>query len=234
MKTEVKIVIVGVAFMFTAQCLWAQSFLQELAPKNSVPASPEASSITRFVDTPVDYKSGGVGIDIPLFELINEDIKVPISLKHSGMGIKIQEMASTAGLGWSLHAGGTITCVVNGRSGSGYYFNSGTQLTNYFSTNTDEFKHINEADPDIYSFSFLDKSGKFVLTTNNTAISVPRSDIQIRQNETTDSTFRIFDSQGNNYNFNEKEIQRTESTCPRGDWVKPTEGIQSSYVKYPP
>ncbi len=225
---KLKVALTIFSIMMTMQ-LMAQSFLQELAPKNSVPASPEATSITRFVDTPIDYKSGSVGIEIPLFELINEDIKIPISLKHSGSGIKVQEMASPAGLGWSLHAGGTITCVVNGREGSGAYFNTGTQMTNYFSTNSDQFKHANEADPDVYSFSFLDKSGKFVLTNSNTAISVPRSDLQIRKNETPDSTFRIFDSQGNTYYFNEKEVQRTESTCPRGDWVKPSEDINSSF-----
>lgn len=56
--------------------------------------------------------SGALSYSIPLFNLKSTDIEVPISLDYYSNGIKVDQVASWVGLGWSLNAGGCINRVM--------------------------------------------------------------------------------------------------------------------------
>jgi len=63
----------------------------------------------------VDLFTGTAQINIPLFTVDSRSLKVPVSVSYSGArGIKVQDYASSLGLGWQLKAGGAITRVVRG------------------------------------------------------------------------------------------------------------------------
>lgn len=80
----------------------------------SVPPSPNVSGIVRQASIQVGHYTGVAGTSIPLGELPGRDIMIPVSLNYHASGIKVQDVASSYGLGWNLQAGGAITRVVQG------------------------------------------------------------------------------------------------------------------------
>src|SRR5690242_6004533 len=76
--------------------------------KTFVPPSPDAASLGKYGDIPVGYHTGIPNISIPLYELKEGDVSLPISLSYHASGIRVAEVASWVGLGWTLNAGGVI------------------------------------------------------------------------------------------------------------------------------
>ncbi|MBX7125124.1 MAG: hypothetical protein K1X47_05490 [Cyclobacteriaceae bacterium] len=79
-----------------------------------VPPSPDASKLASYVETPVSYFTGQPTIEIPIYELKGKELSVPVKLSYKSGGIKVEEISSGIGLGWSLIAGGVITRTVFG------------------------------------------------------------------------------------------------------------------------
>ncbi len=87
----------------------------ELINVKSIPTAPNASSLGKFGDIPVDYSRGIPEITIPLHEVRSRSLSLPISLSYHAGGIKVDEQASWVGAGWALVAGGGITRVMKDR-----------------------------------------------------------------------------------------------------------------------
>lgn len=89
---------------------------QTYAPReySIIPPSPEVSSLINFYDVPVDYFHGLPDINLPLYELTQGEIKVPITIRYHGGGVKVEEMEGNLGLGWTLMAGDAISRTVHG------------------------------------------------------------------------------------------------------------------------
>lgn len=81
--------------------------------------SPEAASLGKYGDIPVSHHTGTANISIPIYTLSDGPLSIPISLSYHSSGIRVDEMASQVGLGWSLNAGGMITRSVNGAPDEG-------------------------------------------------------------------------------------------------------------------
>jgi YD repeat-containing protein len=79
-----------------------------------VPPAPNAASLGKYGDIPVSLASGIPSVSIPLYEIQEGDLSLPISLNYHASGVKVAETASWVGLGWSLNAGGMITRSVQG------------------------------------------------------------------------------------------------------------------------
>ncbi len=95
---------------------------------NVAPPTPDVAKLGQFGQYPVNYFTGLVNIDIPLYEIKAGDLTVPISLRYHTSGIKVTEKASWVGLGWSLEPGGTVSRTVMGLADelNGGYLNSTT------------------------------------------------------------------------------------------------------------
>lgn len=76
--------------------------------------TPNTYAFARYGDLPVDYSTGLPQINLPLTSISDRDIKVDVSLSYYASGIKVDQEASWVGLGWSLNAGGMITCQLRG------------------------------------------------------------------------------------------------------------------------
>jgi len=74
-----------------------------------LPANPEASALFKVSNVPIEYSSGAANIDIPIYTVKDGNISIPISITYNTSGIKVQDVAGVAGLGWNLNAGGMIT-----------------------------------------------------------------------------------------------------------------------------
>lgn len=76
---------------------------------NILPLSPQAASLARYGEYPVSHATGIPDITIPIYEIKLGDFTLPISISYHASGIKVDDVASTVGLGWTLNAGGAVT-----------------------------------------------------------------------------------------------------------------------------
>lgn len=94
------------------------------AVNNTAVVSPNTAALFRYVETPVSLYTGVPDITIPLYTIKEGDIEVPISISYHSGGIKVNDEASSVGLGWSLNTGGMVSHVMAGAndfSAYGYY-----------------------------------------------------------------------------------------------------------------
>ena len=87
---------------------------------NPVYPSPTASSLGKYADIPVSYHTGVPNISVPIYTVTEGDLSLPISISYHGAGIRVDEISSPIGLGWSLNAGGMISRTVHGGPDEGY------------------------------------------------------------------------------------------------------------------
>jgi hypothetical protein len=141
--------------------------------------SPTAASLGRFGDVPVSLYTGVPDITVPIFTLTGRTLSLPISLRYHAGGIRVEEIASWVGLGWTLEAGGVITRTARGRVDekfNGYYFTGNVWYDNAnwpTFTNDNVFSQVVagqiDGDPDQFFFSFAGRSGQFVMGPVNTS-----------------------------------------------------------------
>jgi hypothetical protein len=81
---------------------------------NYIPQSPITAAFTRYGEIPVDLSTGVTAINIPVYTLSEHGINIPVSISYHASGIKVSDIASPVGLGWTLNAGGVITRQVLG------------------------------------------------------------------------------------------------------------------------
>jgi YD repeat-containing protein len=81
---------------------------------NIIPPSPEAAALAKYADIPVSLYSGIPQIAIPLYELHERKLTLPITLSYHASGNKVENMAPRTGLGWSLLSEGVVTRTVRG------------------------------------------------------------------------------------------------------------------------
>lgn len=77
-----------------------------------LPPAPEAASAVRFVDVPFSHSQGLACLDIPVYTVKGRELSIPVSLSYASGGVKLDEVAGVAGLGWRLEAGGCVTRTV--------------------------------------------------------------------------------------------------------------------------
>ena len=149
------------------------------------PPSFNSAALIKYCDHPVGVSYGIPKIKFPIRTLINDDLFVPISLNYHAVGIKVEEEATWAGLGWYLDAGGVITRIIRGEndfgvvdekdnsSALGYPFEHIKPCLEDCSDNENDAFHQKvcdaeiDSDPDIFFFNILGMKGKFILTPDH-------------------------------------------------------------------
>lgn len=161
--------------------------------------TPNVAEMTRYVDRPVTYFNGSVGISVPLCEVSAGGITIPISLNYSSTGFRPSQEASWVGLGWSLSLNACISrsikCVddflefytrkEHSEFEHGYYGSAGLPTeddSNYLVkhvlqsgdafTATAEYADelITDTQPDIFYYSLWSGGDKFVITNDDKAV----------------------------------------------------------------
>ena len=78
------------------------------------PQSPNVAALGRYGEYPVSTYTGVPSITIPIYDIKAGSIEVPIRLNYHAAGIKVSDVTSWVGLGWSLSAGGSVSRSVVG------------------------------------------------------------------------------------------------------------------------
>ncbi|MCP9201292.1 hypothetical protein MKO06_15390 [Gramella sp. GC03-9] len=81
-----------------------------------IPPSPEAAAFAKFAETPVSHYTGLPNISVPFHSIDLDGMNIPIGLSYHARGIKVEEIASRVGIGWTLNAGGAVTRQTRGSS----------------------------------------------------------------------------------------------------------------------
>jgi len=163
----------------------------------AIPASPDAAALGKYGNIPVSANTGVPNISIPLYTIKSGDLSLPVSLSYHSGGNKMEEMASSVGLGWTLNAGGAITRTIRGKPDeSAYGFLNQTaaatinsELLNATSLPTQQQQTLDmllnetadgtiDSEPDIYSYNFGGYSGKFVMDGSGNIYVMPLQDIK--------------------------------------------------------
>lgn len=76
--------------------------------------SPNAAEIGQYGKVPVDYYHGIPSVSIPLMEFHAVGYTLPVYLSYNSDGFNPDRHPGWVGLGWSFHAGGSITRVTHG------------------------------------------------------------------------------------------------------------------------
>jgi len=182
-----------------------------------VPPSPNAASLGKYGDIPVGLYSGVPNINVPIWQITEGDLTIPISLSYYASGIKVEQDASWVGLGWSLNAGGVITRTVRGRPDEDAYLNRSYpkipgQLLNPQNTaasscdNWEATKYAYlvgkgsyDSEPDVFYFNFNGHSGKFVFDEDGGIHTIPYQKIKIVK--LTNLDWEITTDDGTRYRF---------------------------------
>ncbi|UIR55915.1 hypothetical protein LZQ00_16840 [Sphingobacterium sp. SRCM116780] len=219
-----KSLLITFVFLFISKITNAQNYLKDII-SNVTPLSPEASSIQKFGNLPINYSVGLPSISVPIFSYSNKELELEIGLNYSAGGIKVDEISSSIGIGWSLGAGGVISRMVRGTYDElvlDGFLNSGPLPTSELLGNRpmEEYDRPfnkmqqNRLDPqnDVFNFSFGGSSGTFYLGKNNDILIAPQRKLKIEKFISTIdgkaliSKFEITDEIGRKYIFEAFEV----------------------------
>ncbi|WP_282161718.1 hypothetical protein [Ulvibacterium marinum] len=130
------------------------------------PVSPNAASLGSYGLYPVNKNLGNTSVNIPIYTLTEKSLSVPINLNYNMSGIRLNDLASWVGLGWSLNAGGAIIRNTKGLPDLDFYDDI-PHMEN-FAFNETNWDYLVEASqgskdtaPDEYVFNALGISGSF-------------------------------------------------------------------------
>ena len=87
-----------------------QNGIEQFIPSQT----PDVAAFSKVNFLPISEYTGKPNISVPLYEIKLGSMSIPISVTYNYGGIKVDDVASTVGLGWSLNAGGNVVRQVNG------------------------------------------------------------------------------------------------------------------------
>jgi hypothetical protein len=176
--------------------------------------TPNIASLGVYGDVPVGLYTGQPQISIPIHEVKEGSLSVPIYLEYHLSSVKPNTHSSWVGYGWGLTAGGYITRTVRGKADeimtSGYaigYYAHKAKVNNI--NNLDSLRNIlgrgltsvltnsYELMADEFNFNFCGYSGTFFLKPNGEWTVISDQAIQVEFNESDD-----FLMSGNTRHFN--------------------------------
>lgn len=218
-------ILLSIALFQISLQLLGQEIEEEVGYGNFLPPSPTASELGKYGLVPVGLSTGTPNIDIPLYTFSTQNLSVPISLSYNSNGIKVDQIASWVGLGWSLNAGGVITRIVRDEADDmGYMIDYPSDITEM---NPETIEYIEGAktqgvdtEPDLFTFNFMGNTGKFVMSRQGKIIVMPHQNLWIERFFEPDNPgagyFIITTPDGIKYTFGQGNATETSRTFSAG------------------
>jgi len=182
----------------------------------------------------VDLFTGKLQAHIPLFEVSQGPLSVPVSIDYQGGGIKVEQSEGSAGMGWELNAGGAIMrelrglpddfSETTGNQRKGWLSPGVASAVQSFTAHTDsnlsdcsdeklDYDFIatmlyKDTEADIFSFYAPGLSGQFVFDGSGNPQLIPYQDVRIETKKNANGeiiSFKIKNNQGVTYQFSATE-----------------------------
>ncbi len=242
--------IIWICFILLSSSVISQA--QDYLP-NILPPSPEASSITQYVDFKISEYTGAVSHNIPIHTYQEGDVKVPISLSYHGAGFPVSTVASRAGLGWTLLAGGAVSRAMVGQpddingflSLAGSSWGSETVDHNYLMAGPNDQSRLGllreigegckDSQPDIFNFNFNGISGRFYFDWDKNIVVSSTSKVSVTplwEGVAMDSELAGWViTAGNGFTYRFEAVERTSiiSTSIQRCGISPIQAYNSSW-----
>jgi len=212
-----------------------------------IPPSPEALSMTKYGNTSVNLYNGIPDISIPIWNYKGKKIDFPIQLQYNGGGIKVNEIASSVGLGWSLSSGGVVSREVRGLPDDmatyGYIY-SGSLTTPSNSTSVGKTIGYNymmnfvDSQQDIFNVRFNGHAFSFVITKSGAYLLDPVTNVEIEKVTGTLEVdargnitgWKITDENGVLYKFEEREFSKYMNSSESNSYFQNKYFVSSWYL----
>jgi hypothetical protein len=184
-----------------------------------LPPSANTASLGKFGEIPVSLYTGIPSISIPLYDIKDGGLGVPISLSYHAGGIRVEEVASNVGIGWALSAGGIVGRQVRGKPDEDGWVSPDinhrvSKLLQSSDIGTSSTTSIalesgnRDGEADIYYYNFAGKSGKFILDEAGNVYGYPATGVKIDPLDFPylgTSGWRITTEDGTVYRFDKAE-----------------------------
>ena len=195
---------------------------QQVAPPPQIyPTSPEASSMGKYGEIPVNLSTGKINHTIPLHTISEGAFSLPIALSYNYSGLMVEEIPGAVGLGWDLIGNGMITRQVRGlpdESSLGYIGNTniGTKVHQYLTNkdamlDRDKGELLKESasgrwdtESDKYMISIGNISATFYFNHKGEAIFAPYKNYKLTYFK-NEKRFKLIDDNGVTYYFTSRE-----------------------------
>ncbi|MEL4309059.1 hypothetical protein, partial [Joostella sp. CR20] len=214
-----------------------------------IPPSPEASSLGKFTEIPVSFYTGLPNINVPLWEFKVGNKIFPIRIDYHSRGIKVNEISSRVGTGWTLNAGGLISRQVRHISdderpygylmknnslipklASGEWFSNLEARHDFIGQNVDILEGTDRV-PDMFNLQVNELSAKFILDYNPPYKPIIQKFDDLKLLYSTDAEGRVTgfvltDMEGYKYYFGVSKDGNRRSQ----DWEKSIGNYVFSYI----
>ena len=219
-----------VLFFLSATFSWGGDSLTTIAP-SCIP-TPNAATLARYADIPMNYYTGRANIELPLFSLDERGVKVHIKLNYDTQGLLANSLPGWTGHNWTLSAGGVITRVKNAHedefpfSNNMYhnFFYKPDQLYDFVSIwekSSEEnlllkcdslWMNIRKSDtdshPDVFYFNFMGKTGRFFFGPDGQWKVLSDDNIRVVFDVKDENNYILPYFKYVNYNYNNRNKQR--------------------------
>ncbi len=222
-------------WLFFSQPVFAQDPGNFSKTVDFLPPPPNVTAMFKHDQIAINKNTGAPNLNIPIYNIKGHKLSVNVGIGYNSYGIKVDEIASQVGMGWSLQAGGMISRTIRGQADelntrinapstginpdpASYSFVSNIGNT---VTSSGGF----DSEPDLFNFSFGQYSGSFVFDTAMKILMINASPVKITCNfNGTSWNFMIVDPEGIIYYFGgagATEKTKADQTCGK---------VYSSYV----
>lgn len=233
MFSKLRIVFIVFLLSLSGFMSYAQNYEQ-------VGLTPNAASFVRYGELPVNHFTGVPSIQVPIYTIQSGSLSLPLALSYHAGGNKVEAIASSVGLGWSITNIPTISRRVRGKPDEfgmmemylgktiDHYYDSPGHL---FNMSLGVLDKTVDTESDIYYFSLKNYSGRFYYSQKQQKFLTEKiSNIKI-QYDALGEGFIITDENGDKYTFGAVERSRTDNAQNINNEVK-TAWFVSSIVDY--
>ncbi len=210
------------------------SYGQDQFFTNVIPPSPEAASLGKFIDHPVSLYTGLPDTQVPLGTFNAGDLSIPIRLSYHAAGLKVEDIDSWTGAGWTLNAGGVLSRTIRGLNdeldNAGWFSDRAKAFLSRdyiqdctfdaVGDNHDYADYLElmfalaggiDTQADLYYFSIPGSTGKFVFDQDRNMHLIPRQKVTISHpfDVAGSSGWHLTDTDGTQYFFGETSDRQT-------------------------
>jgi hypothetical protein len=188
-----------------------------------LPLSPNAAALGKFGNQPVGCYTGVANVSVPIYIVESGDIKVPLTLNYHTGGVKVEDIASWVGTGWSFSFGGSINRQLRGLPDEdGGYLTDNTAIDQFNDWSIEQKEtyvadaKLGTVDPqnDIFSYNFGGQSGKFFFKPNGEVVSKPQNKIHFEYgNYFSRPGWKVTNTDGLTYYFLDRDETSSLTTA---------------------
>lgn len=209
-----------------------------------LPPSPSVAKLNLLTRPDVGLSSGAAKFHIPLTSLKVGGYDFSASMDYVSNGVKVDDVPSKGGVGFQFSAGGVVSRVVNGRGPDEHYdFESKPEgaapdsrtFLDYVKRN---YSGTDDPGRDVFSFSFGNEHGQFVLNNNKEPVLIPKSNlkVEVSLSNSAEWNVKITDESGNQFFFGGSGfVEKSKKPLGCGktyDQFKPTAWFLKSVLLY--